>query len=244
MTRMSIDSLIPSPWAGLCGGEKQWSPEGEPFWLQVWEAGRFCENTGILVGTDFSWTRKAKIVKRDLHCRGAETVCCGIPDVPVGHSPQRILLPQVEGPWRESNVPTPDSPIPVRYMLSGSNTAQSSVSLLLIELPSRRKMLTFAPTPDLSDQWPSPPVSFLKKGNPNPCYYWGEQWMDWSVSLTCPLSCWPQNPHCFPSRAWLQNSRSICWKLSTCRRTRTGAADWWPVGIIQTTNVLYLTQLF
>lgn len=151
-------------------------------------------------------------MKRDLHCSGAEALCYGIPDASVGHSPQRTLLPLVEGPWRDSKVPTPASPIPLRYKLSGNNTAQSSVFLLLIESQSRRKMLTFAPTPELSDQGLSPPV---KKGNPYPCYCWSEQWIEWHVSLTCPLSCLPYIPHCLPCQAWLQNFRSICWKLST-----------------------------
>lgn len=158
----------------------------------------FCENTGVLFDSHFSQTRKAKIVKRDLHCSGAEALCCGIPDAPVGHSPQRTLLPQVEGPWRDRKVPAPALPIPLRYKLSGSNTAQSSVSLLLIESQGRRKMLTFSPTPELPDQALFPFVYFFERKESIPLLLLEEQWMEWCVSLTCPLSCLPYIPHYLP----------------------------------------------
>lgn len=152
-----------------------WGRDTAKFWRRttltstIGKLKGFCGNTGVLFDTDLSWTRKAKIVKRDLHCSGADALCCGIPEAPVGHCPQRTPLPQVEGPWRDK-VPTPTSPIPPRYKLSENNTAQSSVSLLLVEWQSKRKMLMFAPTSELLDQGSSPPVSFLKKGNPYPYY--------------------------------------------------------------------------
>lgn len=106
-------------------------------------------------------SKEIKIALRELHCSGAEALCYGIPDVPGGHSPERTLLPQEEGPWRDGKAPATASPIPLRYKLSGSNTAESSVSLLLTESQARREMLMFAPTSELSDQGPSPSVSFL-----------------------------------------------------------------------------------
>lgn len=135
-------------------------------------------------------------------------------------------------------VPVPASPRPLRSELSAGNTVRSSTSLLLAvsELQSRRQMLTFTPTPELSDQGPSPSVPLLKERSHLPVTT--ESAVD---RVACPPTCphLPCVPHWPPCWACLQNSRSICWKSARGEEEyRTGVADWWPDDIIWAINVL------
>lgn len=97
-------------------------------------------------------------MQRELPCSGAEALYCSVPEALMRHSPQRTQLPHRLGPCGGSRVPAPAS----RSELSAGNTDQSSASLSLAA-PRRMQMPIFTPTSALSDEGPSPSVSFLKE---------------------------------------------------------------------------------
>lgn len=163
----------------------------------------------ILISCD---TKKTDCTERDWPCSGAEALYSDVPNTPGGHSPHGTQPHNMQGPWRSSRTPAPApaSLTPLRSEPSASSMDQSSASPLLAmsELQGRMQMPMFTPRLVLSDQGPSPFVSF-----------WTERILslllqEWHVSLTWPPHI-PWIPHWPSCWARLQSSRSMCWTQST-----------------------------
>lgn len=138
--------------------ETQKNPEESAAWAQrLWSWKAHVKTLeSYLVSMPISHKEGRDCTWRDLCCSGTEAFSYGIPDGPVGHSPQGTQPPRWENLGEEQGSCC-SLRKPLRSQLSASNTAQSSISLLLTlsELNSRRQMPTFASTPELSDQGPS-----------------------------------------------------------------------------------------